>query len=162
MTERRKQLEAMLAKLRSEFDSSFASIPGLTDPPEQELLAIRVQAEPFTVPVAQVAGLFADRLIVPLPSPARELLGLASLRGRVVPVYDLAALLLGGSPRPPPRWLLLARGRTALGLAFDAFEGQVVPGGAARPMVDLNRLTGQLRAKLAPLRHTAPQQGATP
>lgn len=160
MTERKRQLDATLATLRGEFDAAFASAPATTARPAEELLAIRVQAEPFAVPVSQVAGLCADRLVVPLPSPARELLGLVCLRGRVVPVYDLAALLLGGSPRPPPRWLLLARGRVALGLAFDAFEGQLMPGGAPRPMVDLNELGRQVQAKLAPLRRFAPQ-GAT-
>jgi hypothetical protein len=152
MTERKQQLDATLAALRADFDAAFAKAPASTAAPAEELLAIRVQAEPFAVPVAEVAGLCADRLVVPLPTPARELLGLVCLRGRVVPVYDLAALLMGGSPRPPPRWMLLVRGHAALGLAFDVFEGQLMRGGARRPLVDLGELARQLHAKCAPLR----------
>lgn len=152
MTERKQQLEATLAALRGDFDAAFAKAPAETAAPAEGLLAIRVQAEPFAVPVAQVAGLCADRLVVPLPTPVRELLGLVCLRGRVVPVYDLAALLLGGSPRPPPRWMLLVRGRAALGLAFDVFEGQRGRFGTPRPVVDLDELARRVHVKCAPWR----------
>jgi len=111
-------------RMRAEFDRAFAS-PAL--PPVRDgarLLGIRVGGDPFALPLAGVLGLHVDRKIVPVPSSAPTLLGLASFRGALAPVHDLR-LLLGYPARTPPRWLVLVAGATPLGLAFDAFEGQL-------------------------------------
>jgi hypothetical protein len=59
-----------------------------------------------------------------VPSEHRELLGIAGMRGGVVAVFDLGALI--GAPQPEElRWLVLAKG-APLAFAFSAFDGQLV------------------------------------
>jgi purine-binding chemotaxis protein CheW len=132
------------AELRLAFDRSFAEAPRAEPVRLEDLLAFRVAGDPYAVRLADTRGLFADRKIVRLPSPARELLGVAGFRGAVVPVYDLRALL-GYPAAEAPRWLFLAAHASAVGLAFDRFDGQLrvpsaaivagAPGEALRPHV---------------------------
>lgn len=136
------------AELRRAFDRAFAEAPPAGDARVEELLAIRIGADPFALRLAQVDGLFADREIVAVPSPVPELLGITALRGHLAPVYDLGALL-GYSATPAPRWFVRARA-TPVGLAFGGFEAHVrVPasalagadtvqlGGAVRPIIHI-------------------------
>lgn len=116
-------------RMRAEFDLTFASpaVPPVRD--GARLLGIRVGGDPFALPLADVLGLHVDRKIVPVPSSAPTLLGIASFRGALAPVHDLR-LILGYPARTPTRWLVLVAGATPLGLAFDAFDGQLaVPSG---------------------------------
>jgi chemotaxis signal transduction protein len=69
--------------------------------------------------------LYADRRIVAVPSPVVELLGIVGLRGTMLPVYDLAALLRY-PPAVSPRWIVLAGGsQQPIGFAFDGFDAHV-------------------------------------
>ncbi len=124
------------AELRRAFDLSFAEAPAERLQALDDLLAIRVGAAPYALRLSEVAGLAVDRRITPLPSAVPELLGLAGLRGAIVPVYDLAALL-GSAAAAAPRWLAFAAG-AGVALSFDAFERHlrlgreaVVPAGEA-------------------------------
>ncbi len=112
------------AALRREFDDAFARPALLDERDSVELLAVRVCADAHAIRLSEIAGLFADRRITPVPGPLPELLGMAGLRGAIVPVYDLR-LLLGHTPATPPRWLVLAASGQ-VGLAFDQLEGHVV------------------------------------
>jgi chemotaxis signal transduction protein len=111
-------------RMRAEFDRAFASpaIPPVRD--GARLLGIRVGGDPFALPLADVLGLHVDRKIVPVPSSVPTLLGIASFRGALAPVHDLR-LILGYPARTPTRWLVLVAGATPIGLAFDAFDGQL-------------------------------------
>jgi len=61
---------------------------------------------------------------VPVPGPVREFVGLAGLRGRLLPVYDLASLLGGGPPTPDLQWLIVAEGPAGqIALAFEEVDG---------------------------------------
>lgn len=112
--------EGTAAALRCLFDSSFvASASSMTEPLE-DLLAIRVGADPYALRLSEIAGLYVDVNIVSVPSPVAQLLGIVSLRGRMAPVYDLAALL-HYPPAVSPRWMILA-GAQPVGLAFETFE----------------------------------------
>jgi len=110
--------------LRRAFDRSFAEALRIETTPFEDLLAIRVASHPYAVRLAGISGLFADRVITPLPSPVSDLLGIAGFRGVVVPVYDLRGLL-GYEGGGAPRWLVLTAGETRLGLAFDQFDGHL-------------------------------------
>jgi chemotaxis signal transduction protein len=113
-----------LAELRTEFDRTF-SIPPSSQGLEQidNLLAIRVAGDSYAIRVMEISGLANNRKIVPLPSPIPELLGVASMRGGFLSVYNLEALL-GYKPGPdPPRWLALCGSDEPVGLAFREFEG---------------------------------------
>jgi chemotaxis signal transduction protein len=115
-----------LAQLRSAFDRSF-SVPAQSREDRESVIQIRVGGEVFAVRAGHIAGLVKSRKIVPLPSRIPELLGVAALRGSLIPVYDLAALL-GISPGVSgPSWLMLVPCDTPIGLAFDGFEGQQEP-----------------------------------
>jgi chemotaxis signal transduction protein len=68
--------------------------------------------------------LFKDRRVTPLPSPSPEFLGVAGIRGTLVAVYDLPALL-GHAAAAGRRWLLLAKAVEPVAFVFDTFEGQL-------------------------------------
>jgi chemotaxis signal transduction protein len=115
-----------LAAMRSAFDESFAAparSPGAQDP----VIQVRVGGEVFAIRTGHIGGLVKSRKIVPLPSRMPELLGVAALRGSLIPVYDLATLLGVPTGAIPPVWLVLAPGDSPVGLAFQGFEGQHVP-----------------------------------
>jgi purine-binding chemotaxis protein CheW len=116
-------LSERLAELRSSFDRSFSEPHAAPLGALEALLAIRVGADPYALRLSEVGALAADRAITPVPSHNPELLGVAGLRGSIVAVYDLAALL-GQPPLSAPRWLGLARG-SRVAFAFSAFEGQL-------------------------------------
>lgn len=105
------------AELRRSFDRSFALEPVAQATVWENLLALGVGPAHFAVRLAEVAGLTAFRELTALPEAPPELLGLAGLRGELVPVYDLAALL--GLVATAPRWLVLVAGKK-VALAFDA------------------------------------------
>jgi chemotaxis signal transduction protein len=126
-----------LHDLRTEFDNAFARANVSQAAACQQYLGIQVGTSGYAVRVLDIGGLFADRPITRLPNADATFLGIAGLRGAVIPVYDLASLL--GHPRSnTPRWLILVRG--ALALAFDAFDTHlnlpataVVPARQPRP-----------------------------
>jgi len=124
----------LLARLRGDFDRSFAAPPPAAATALTDLLAIRVGGDPYAVRLADVSALVVDRQATPLPAAAPELLGVAGLRGLVVPVYDLATLL-GYPGAPAPRWLVLAAGTPPVALAFDGVDGhlRVPPEAIAAP-----------------------------
>jgi len=109
-------------ELRRAFDRSFSEAPVAGASQWDDLLDIRVGSDPYAIHLDQVTGVFADKLVTPLPGSFPELLGIAGFRGAIVPVYDLRSLLgytRGGSQR----WLILIAGQTRIALTFDQFEG---------------------------------------
>lgn len=124
---------ATAAWLAREFDLSFARAPEAAVE-KADFLAIRVRAAPYALRLAEVGALAVDRKLTPLPSEAPALLGIAGLRGAILPVYDLGSLLGDSSPSAP-RWLALLAGGD-LAVAFDAFEGHLrLPASAVAPAV---------------------------
>lgn len=160
-------LSQVVLDLRAEFDSGFAKAPPVAGAALQSMLAIQIAGEPYALHLEQVGGLYADRAIMALPSPAPALLGVTSFRGQITPVYDLA-VLLGHARRAAPRWMVLVRCPQALALAFDQFESHftaapeqitsaapapdrphlydtVQEGGALRPILHLPSLYNDLQ-----------------
>jgi len=113
-------LRARLEELRLSFDRAFAE--ELTPRSEQalSLLSIRVGRDPHAVRLADVAALEVRCAVTQVPSEHPELLGIAGLRGAVVAVFDLAALIGAASGEAP--WLLLAKG-APVAFAFAEFDG---------------------------------------
>jgi chemotaxis signal transduction protein len=153
------RLATRAAELRAAFDATFAQASA-TRTATENLLLVRTGDRPHVVPLRDVGGLAADRPVTALPGAGRALLGVAALRGRLVPVYH-AATLTGLAPLDaPPRWLLLDAGDEPVGFAVDAVDGHVrVPigaaqqgmvriGGAPHPVLRLPELVDTVRAQL--------------
>ena len=112
------------AELRNAFDRTRA-IPFSTQAVEQveSLLSIRVSGDPYAIRVGEISGLASDRKVVAFPSSIPELLGVAGIRGGLVSVYSLAALLGYTREADQARWLVLCGTEEPVGLAFSDFEG---------------------------------------
>jgi purine-binding chemotaxis protein CheW len=155
------------AELRQIFDRSFIQVQHVESVATEDFLAIHVAGDPYALRLSEVAGLYAERKITPVPTNVAELKGIAAFRGTMVPVYDLAALL-----RYPPsstaRWIVRAA-NAPVALAFDAFDrhcrlpcaavssesstrssdylGQIIRAGDfVRPLVNLPSLIAAIRS----------------
>ena len=107
-------------ELRAEFDATFAAPSASAETTSVDVLLVRAGGVPYVIVRADVSGLYADLVVVSVPTRAPELLGLAAIHNVVVPVYAIERLV--GSARSPaaPRWLVAIR---TLALAFEAFDG---------------------------------------
>lgn len=115
--------EARAVELGRRFDASFAHPRALISPDFEDILRIRVGADAWALRLRDVSALVARRTIVPVPSPAAGLLGLAGVGGDIVPVFGLTALLGGEADPEPPAWLVLSTGPHRVAFGFTAFEG---------------------------------------
>ncbi|HWG60921.1 MAG TPA: chemotaxis protein CheW [Streptosporangiaceae bacterium] len=84
---------------------------------------VRVASETYAMPVANVVEVAELGPVRAVPRARPELLGIRNLRGQILPVIDLGALL-GVSPTRTPAHLLLAEagGRQA-GFAIEEVSG---------------------------------------
>lgn len=136
---------ATAAKLRLEFDQSFASPPATTREELATVLALTIEGNRFAVRSSQIAGIAKCGKIVAVPARSRALLGLAGIRGELLPVYSLHELL-GCARAGNSRWLLLCDAPVRIALAFEEFQGcfKVASGAfsagadAARSIVAIN------------------------
>ena len=116
--------EQRLAHLRRVFDESFAE-PAETETEDLlALIAIRLSGEALVLRADQITGIARLRRVTPAPSCIPELIGLAGMRGTLLPVFSLAALL-GLARSEECSWVALAHRESPVGLAFDEFEGQI-------------------------------------
>lgn len=118
--------------MRHAFDQSFSQAPLTHAARFENMLAVRIRGDAYVIPVVEIRALYADRRVVVLPTPLADLLGVATFRGQVAPVYDLAAWLgyaQRASSGAVPRWFVLARCRDPVAFVFDGFEAllQVPP-----------------------------------
>ena len=140
-------IEDRAAALRRAFDESFAAAPPPAAPPTEDFLSVRVAGDPYALRLSDVARVSAAPKIVAVPSRRLAVLGVAAVRGALVPMYSLAALLGCDAGRASHRWVALAAGDEVVGLAFDGIDGFVRArrgttgaldgGGATRPIVDV-------------------------
>jgi len=85
------------------------------------LLIVRIGTARFALKVADLAGLARAQTVVPIPGADSGLLGIAGLKGRMVAVYSLAAMI--GSTElstEQNRWMVLCRCEKEIALAFTA------------------------------------------
>jgi purine-binding chemotaxis protein CheW len=79
----------------------------------------RIAQEAYAVSVLNVLEVASLGEVTPVPGAPREILGVRNLRGKILPVIDLAALLGTRRTQPPARLLVAeSQGRQA-GLAID-------------------------------------------
>jgi purine-binding chemotaxis protein CheW len=68
---------------------------------------LRLASETYAIPVGHALEIAEMGEVTPVPRARPEVLGVKNLRGQILPVLDLAALLGTQTPRPP-RYLLVA------------------------------------------------------
>lgn len=132
-------------ELQAAFDRGFAEALRGPRAATTDLLRVRLDGAPYVVRLSEVAALHVDLPICAVPTPARELLGVAAIRSALVPIYDLRALL-GAPTTHAPRWCAV---HTTVGFAFDGFDGllrvETIPNNV--PVLDLGALAGSFHAR---------------
>ncbi len=116
-----------IEELKSSFDRTFQEALVERNQQLEHLLIVRIGTARFALKVGDLAGLARAQTVVPIPTTDPGLLGLAGLKGRMVAVYSLAALI--GSPAlstEPERWFVLCRCEERIALAFTAAEGTLM------------------------------------
>jgi chemotaxis signal transduction protein len=122
----RDDIRARAEAMRRTFDAGFAEAPAPRRRGDEGYLAIRVGERPYALRVRDLAGLYAERPIVPVPSAAPALLGVAAFRGVMAPVFDLR-VALGQLAGGVPGWLVVVHAPEPVALAFDLFEAHFTP-----------------------------------
>ena len=112
------------AEMRRAFDELFARAPVGATTKADELLAVQLGTDRYLLPLADLAGLVADRRVVALPSATAAFLGVVGVRGAIVPAWDLATLLGYPATERSPKWLAITK-TPRIGLAFASFGGQL-------------------------------------
>jgi len=166
------RLQTKVAEYKKVFDDSFAAPEQSERMVVEQMLAITVGSDRLAVALRDISGLtLAKGTILPVPSRVPELLGITGIRGVVVPVFNLAALLNIEPGASQCRWLILCRERKAtIALAVDLVEGhleipadELIANGPAatanyikqtvrdgeilRGVIDLGSLVEKIRAK---------------
>jgi len=114
----------VLDELRRAFDAAFAAPAVQPVDDLATLITIRVAGQAFALRATEITALAKRSRIVPVPSRVPELMGLAGIRGALVPVYDLASIL-GLSRTNEPQWFVLTQCEAQLALAVDEIEGLI-------------------------------------
>ncbi len=112
-------------ELRAAFDRTFALPPAAATQAVEDFLAVKVAGDACALRVSELAHLCAQRKIVPIPGRRPDLLGLAGIRGRTVPVYSLARIMGYSAANEAPRWLVTCGTGSEVAFAFDEFERHV-------------------------------------
>jgi purine-binding chemotaxis protein CheW len=125
------------AGLRAEFDRGFAAPPPAAATAAENFLVIVCGGERMLLRLKDITGLFVDRRIVTVPSADAAFIGITGLRGAIVPVYRLGALLGQSPASAPARWLAVAAGNA---FALDELDTHLaLPRDAIVPRGDLAR-----------------------
>jgi purine-binding chemotaxis protein CheW len=114
---------------------------------DRSFLTIKVGDERFAVPASDVAEVIRPPAVTRVPLGPKSLVGVANLRGAVMPVVSLRALLgTGGEPPTSPRVIVIDRG-APVGLVID----EVTALGAVDGVGDTDRSSAAPPARLIDL-----------
>jgi purine-binding chemotaxis protein CheW len=123
-----------LARLREDFDLAFAEAPPQRVDKPVGLLAVEVGGHPYALSLAEIGGLVQNRRLWPGLGAAPGYLGLAGLKGALLPVWDLAQILgrstgltAGSTAKLSAAWLAVVAGESPWAVAFGRFDGYLSP-----------------------------------
>lgn len=134
-------LQARLQQLRDAFDDSFTHAATSDSVETLDLLELVVGNQCFLVPVADVRSVHVARPIMRVPTASASLLGLVGLRGAILAVHDLGAMLGVTTDRTAP-WLMVAR-QAPIAFGFQKLERHLrLPVNARMAAVDPQRILG--------------------
>lgn len=145
-------------RLKGEFDRAFAELPAQAESGQEALLALNAGGDPYALSVSEIRALARDRPIAPVPGSAQGgFLGLAGLRGALMPVWDLAQAL--GYARPgKAAWLAVSAAEPSWALAFEHFEGYLMlpqaslrPTAAQGPLAAFSSVSAVTEGRLRPV-----------
>ena len=103
----------------------------------------------FALPVESVREISRLGAISPVPGAGDVVLGVRNLRGQVLPVFDLAALL-GVAAGQPTRIVVAEEGGHRAGLAIDAVTDVADDGSPAFQLIDVPGLFAALQERATP------------
>ena len=127
-------------ELRDTFDRGFAEA---YPPPRRDslaLIALTIAGVRYAVRLEQIATVHVDVRVGAVPSKARGLVGLATIRNVIVPVYDLGVALGHRTVPLPARWIVVGKSDPPHAWAFDHLDGQVriePPAGGLAGLVEI-------------------------
>jgi chemotaxis signal transduction protein len=120
------------ADFRHAFDKTFAQPRVSGDAAAwEDFLTIGIAGDGYAIRLREIAGLVKGRRVVACPSSVPEFCGIAGVRGTLVSVYSLPALLGYSVGVEHASWLLLCGvdatepAEEPVGLAFPEFSGFV-------------------------------------
>jgi chemotaxis signal transduction protein len=154
MSQLRPRSFTSIEALRQSFDESFSTPALASEADLEQFLAIRSAGQPLALRVAELTRLEGRREIVGLPVENRDLLGIAGIQGRLVPIYCLASLLGLGRDAADWRWIAVCCLPDLLGLAFESLDACF-----STPRTSILELGGE-RAPREPVQHAVRFAGA--
>ncbi len=94
---------------------------------ELEMLAFRIGAEEYVVRIEQVREVLKIRDVTPIPHSEGHIMGVTSLRGRMLPIVDLGRLLglTAGTRDEKSRIVVVSSDEEDTGLLVDRVTGVV-------------------------------------
>jgi chemotaxis signal transduction protein len=103
---------------------------------------VRVGKEHYALPVESVLEIAELGEITPVPSSGSALLGVRNLRGQVLPVFELSAILGLGSQTPPGQLVVAESDGHRAGFAIDDVTDVGALAAASSNETDSTFLTG--------------------
>lgn len=161
-------LGSTLGRLRAEFDATFARPPAGELEATEDLLRIRAGGRALAIRIHELAVVMRCPRLTALPSACPSLAGIAALRGLLVAVFDVDALLRRGPARESaaPGWFVQTKAEPTVALRFDEVIGyERVPRssfGTAEDARDIVRIEGVSVAVLRISRMLEALRVATP
>ena len=112
-------------EMRAVFDGEFATAVAAKTTAPIGVLLLAFGPERYALPLSTVSSIHAEPKLGAVPSTQRALIGLATVRNQIVPVFDLAVALGLRTVATPAHWLVIGRGDAPVGWAFDTLEGHL-------------------------------------
>ncbi len=125
-----------VTRLRAAFDAAFARPAAVDAPDVVDLLLVRAGDARLALPLDELGHLERAPVVRRVPGARPDVGGVSIVRGRLVAVFDLAALTGAGATRATdgPSFVALLRRDPTLALRFNALEGRGTLARAALPV----------------------------